>query len=144
MPGNMYNYTNPDWTYRPPNATWMPNGYSGTSYPQYQQWATQRMQPMMPFDNIIRVSGMEGAKEFKMGPNSRAILMDAHNPIFYFKVTDDAGYPTIEDYDFFKRQKPAESQPAIETPAVEYATKEDLDTMAKQLAKINETLKELM
>ena len=47
---------------------------------------------------IVRVSGENGAKEYKLPPNSSALLLDINDPILYLVMTDGAGYKTITPY----------------------------------------------
>lgn len=48
--------------------------------------------------NIVRVSGENGAKAYSMAPNSSAILLDEYEAAIWVKITDGAGYPTITKY----------------------------------------------
>ena len=41
---------------------------------------------------LIRVTGMDGAKAYQMPPNSVVPLFDADNDIMYIKSTDGAGF----------------------------------------------------
>lgn len=49
---------------------------------------------------LIRVTGMDGAKAYQMPPNSVVPLFDADNDIMYIKSTDGAGFPTIRAFAF--------------------------------------------
>lgn len=49
---------------------------------------------------LIRVTGMEGAKAYQMGPNSCVPLFDSDNDIMYIKSTDGAGFPTVRALSF--------------------------------------------
>ena len=62
---------------------------------QFQQRA--QMQPGM---QLIRVTGMDGAKAYQMPPNSVVPLFDADNDIMYVKSTDGTGFPTIRAFAF--------------------------------------------
>jgi len=50
------------------------------------------------------VHGEEGAKAFRMAPNSRTVLVDETAPLIWFAHTDAAGYLTIEPYDITPHQ----------------------------------------
>ena len=56
----------------------------------------QRVTPQQ----LIRVTGMDGAKAYQMGPNSCVPLFDSDNDIMYIKSTDGAGFPTVRAFSF--------------------------------------------
>ena len=62
----------------------------------HQQMAAQQQRPM----ELVRVTGMDGAKAFQMPPNSTAALFDDSQDIFFVKSTDGAGFPTIRTFSF--------------------------------------------
>lgn len=73
---------------------------------QFQQRA--QMQPgMQQGMQLIRVTGMDGAKAYQMPPNSVVPLFDADNDNMYVKSTDGAGFPTIRAFAF----QPVEDKP---------------------------------
>ncbi|MCQ2509941.1 MAG: hypothetical protein MJ116_05700 [Lachnospiraceae bacterium] len=47
---------------------------------------------------IIKVTGENGARAYQMPPNSSALLLDESEPIAWLKQTDGAGYPTLTPY----------------------------------------------
>lgn len=52
----------------------------------------------LPQYNIIQVNGKNGADAFRMGPNSKILLLDESAPIVWFVQTDGAGYKTVTPY----------------------------------------------
>ena len=69
---------------------------------------------------LIRVTGMDGAKAYQMPPNSVVPLFDADNDIMYVKSTDGAGFPTIRAFAFQPVENP--------TPqAQQYVTREEFN-----------------
>ena len=54
-----------------------------------------------PRYEINQVKGEAGANNFRMAPNSRAILVDETAPMIWFARTDSGGYLTVEPYDIF-------------------------------------------
>lgn len=64
--------------------------------PQYQQ---RFLQPQQQFE-LIRVSGIDGARAYQMPPNSTVALFDGCCDIMYIKTTDGAGFPTIRQFSF--------------------------------------------
>ena len=63
---------------------------------------------LMQRQEIIRVSGENGAKALQMPPNSSVLLLDETNPIVWLKTTDGAGYPTLTPYTIspYKQEEP--------------------------------------
>lgn len=60
-----------------------------------------------PQIQVVRVNGEEGAKAFRLPPNSSILLLDETAPIVWLKMTDGAGYPTLSPYSIapIKREK---------------------------------------
>lgn len=81
------------------------NPYSSFSYqpnmPTYNQnlLAQQALQ-QQPTQELIRVTGIEGAKAYQMPANSVVPLFDSDNDIMYIKSTDGAGFPSIRAFSF--------------------------------------------
>ena len=57
-------------------------------------------------NNLIRVTGMDGAKAYQMQPNSTVALFDSSEDIMYIKSTDGAGFPTIRTFGFAPIEQP--------------------------------------
>ena len=66
-------------------------GYAGPA--QYQR-LNQMEQAQLPRCEIIHVNGENGARAFRMAPNSTALLMDDTAPIVWLCQSDGAGYHT--------------------------------------------------
>ena len=66
-----------------------------------QMMQQQQYYPMAPKYEIIQVKGEAGANNFRMAPNSRAILADETAPMIWFAHTDSGGYLTVEPYDIY-------------------------------------------
>ena len=63
--------------------------------------------PISQFQNggqIVRVNGYQGAQAYQMGANAAAVLFDANEDIFYKKITDGAGFASIEIYSYASTQ----------------------------------------
>ena len=58
----------------------------------------------LPRYELIKVNGEESAKNFRMAPNSDALLLDENNPILYHVQTDGAGYLSVNSYDLILHQ----------------------------------------
>lgn len=58
----------------------------------------QQYRPQLPRQEVIRVSGENGAKAYQLPPNSSVLMMDESAPIVWLKTTDGAGYPSLAPY----------------------------------------------
>ena len=65
-----------------------------------QQNANFNNQSFQSQTNITFVNGIEGAKTFKLRPNSNVLMMDSDNYKFYVKSTDNLGIANISSYSF--------------------------------------------
>lgn len=106
------------------------NAYQPVGTPQ--QFAMDQMQQfqqraqMQQGMQLIRVTGMDGAKAYQMPPNSVVPLFDADNDIMYVKSTDGAGFPTIRAFAFQPIENP--------TPqAQQYVTRDEFNNALAQL-----------
>ena len=127
----------------------MPYPYTGPYQMYYPQAPMQdqlgqlRQNQYMPMQNMQQVpqqqasssivwvhSEME-ASGYPVAPNSAVTLWDSNAPVVYLKQADASGKPTMKIYDLVERtQRPA--QPA-QAPAVEYATRAELEALAARL-----------
>lgn len=81
------------------------NYYNGYQPPMVQNPYQARLdalqQPQMPAmqrHEIIHVNGENGAKSFRMAPNSQCLLLDDTAPIVWLCQSDGAGYHTATPY----------------------------------------------
>lgn len=51
-------------------------------------------------DLVVPTHGLEGAKAYPLGLNSRVPLFDDTDDVFYIKSTDANGFPTVKRYRF--------------------------------------------
>jgi hypothetical protein len=72
------------------------NGYNNNGF-GYNRPFLQRYE-------IIKVHGEEGAKSFRMAPNSSTILADDTGALIWLAQTDGAGYLTVTPYDILPHQ----------------------------------------
>lgn len=84
------------------NQYQIPTAYGQNQYQSPYQPASQ--QPAPPRQNVVQVSGRNGAEAYPMGPDSSALLLDQTAPIVWLKKTDGAGYPTMIPYDIAPHQ----------------------------------------
>lgn len=98
-----------------------------------------------PFTNMLSVMGPESAKAYPLPKKSDVILFDDNNPFFYWKSTDDNGFPRPLKAYRFEEVDITETQPvtaSIDTS--NFATKEDLTTLEKNISQIKEILEGLV
>jgi hypothetical protein len=66
-----------------------------------QPFQPQPIQAAMPAaqQQVVRVSGENGAKTYQIGPNSSALLLDESGLLVWLVTSDGAGYKTVQAYD---------------------------------------------
>lgn len=77
-------------------------------------------------EQLIRVTGYEGAKAYQMMPNSTVALFDGNEDLMYIKSTDGAGFATIRTFKFEPYCQPAQN-------GGEYVSKEDLENFRNEV-----------
>ena len=100
---------------------------------QYMDRLQQAQQPARPME-LIRVTGMEGAKAYQMPANSTVALFDGGQDIFYVKTTDGAGFPTIRAYAF------APYEPAAQ-PQQEYVTRAEFERWKEEFINAQQSIR---
>ena len=87
--------------------------------------------------NLIKVTGIEGAKAYQMSPNSVTALFDDKENIMYIKQTDGAGFPTIKTFTFTECETETETKPAeiSEIRAEIDALREDMNKLKAEIKK---------
>lgn len=83
-------------------------------------------QPYRGNEQLIRVTGIDGAKAYQMSPNSAVVLFDGAEDIFYLKSTDGAGFPTIRIFRF-------EEITATPNTSQEYITKAEFEQFKEEI-----------
>lgn len=66
--------------------------------------AVQPYSAPAPHYEIIKVNGEAGARNFRMGPNSSALLLDETAAIVWLAQTDGTGYLTVTPFDLAPHQ----------------------------------------
>lgn len=100
-------------------------------YNQYQQ----------PFNNVIRVAGVDAVRNFQMPPNSVGAFFCETQDVFYFKTTDGTGFPTTRAYSF--KEIPLTIQAPVsyaERPLSDYVTHDELEKLTEKLDRLMEAL----
>lgn len=108
------------------------NGMMGNPYGQIGQMGMSRQMDMgqMPSNQLIRVTGIDGAKAYQMPPNSVSALFDSNEDVMYIKSTDGAGFPTIRQFTFTEVQN---ATVPGQTQAAEYVTREEFESLRREL-----------
>lgn len=113
--------------------------FPATYQPIYYQQPFQPQQPQIQQQQqsgIIWVSSDAEAEAFPIAPNNAVRLWHSSLPIVYFKSADASGKPTIKSYELVERSESLETKPTIE-----YATKDELERISKELEAIKADFK---
>ena len=65
----------------------------------------QNLMQLSGVDLVVPTHGLEGAKAYPLGLNSRVPLFDDTEDVFYIKSTDANGFPTVKKYRFWLVKK---------------------------------------
>ena len=135
-----------------PYNNWTPNNNWNNNWNNNRVWNQPRPQfnnninnvSQQPVDNILRVAGPESANAYPLPEKSNIVLFDANNPMFYWKTTDDNGYPYPLRAFKFEEVKLSEPQSTNDTDTSMFATKEDLATLQNNVFEIKQMLEGLV
>lgn len=100
-------------------------------------WNYQMPMQMQQGQQLVRVTGIEGAKAYQMQANSTVALFDNTTDVFYVKSTDGAGFPTIRTFRF-EEVLPTEMP---ETSNKNYVSREEMEEYVKQFIQQTGTTK---
>lgn len=93
------------------------------NYPYYNNYFQSQRQ------ELIRVNGLEGAKNYPLSPGSTVPLFDAGSDIMYIKTMDAGGFPSIRTFSFIETtSKPTDT------------TETRLSAMEAEIAQLKEAL----
>ena len=113
----------------------MAYNYSSMTYPYSQQAYQYSPQVYTPAqqttNNLIWVQGEAGAKSYLVAPNSTVTLWDTEAQTIYVKSADASGMPSMKILDYTMRE--ASSPTAKLPPQSEFATKDDLEYLRKEI-----------
>lgn len=109
---------------------WQPN--AAQSYMDrlnaLQAQTQQAQQPTAP--QLIRVTGIDGARAYQMPPNAAVPLFDGNEDLLYVKTTDGAGFPTIRIFAI----TPINDGVSARAPgSTEYVTRAEFDELRKEV-----------
>ena len=93
------------------------------NYPYYNNYFQPQRQ------DLIKVNGLEGAKNYPLSPGSTVALFDADSDTMFIKSMDAGGFPSIRTFTFMETtSKPIDS------------TETRLSVLENELAQIKEVL----
>ena len=93
------------------------------NYPYYN------FQPFQQKQELIKVNGLEGAKNYPLSPGSTVALFDADSDTMFIKSMDAGGFPSIRTFTFMETtSKPVD------------ATESRLSAIETEIANIKEAL----
>lgn len=76
-------------------------GIGGTPYNNYLTQPKPIYDPTLPNgDRLQKVNGQTSALQYRMNPNSRDVLFDANEDVFYIITSDASGTNTVQAYSF--------------------------------------------
>lgn len=110
-------------------------GYQGPTPGQYQGAYPGVQNQSKQYNQFAYVNGIEGAKAFPMVPDSKMLLMDQNEPVFYMKVSNMLGQSSITAYSFHEiTEQTAQVQASGAVP--DYLVKDDLKPILDRIAKL--------
>ena len=93
------------------------------NYPYYNNYFQPQRQ------ELIRVNGLDGAKNYPLSPGSTVALFDAESDTMFIKSMDAGGFPSIRTFSFMETtSKPVD------------ATESRLSAIETEIANIKEAL----
>lgn len=121
------------------------NPYAVPNSPTIINPVTQPIQPVPVFQNaqsnggtiVGWTQGINGAKAYPLGPNTRAYLFDTEVDKFYTKNTDASGVPQpVREFEYFE----VEHHEDESMDPSNYVTKEEFNSMSDKLDYILEQI----
>lgn len=134
------NYGYPNYGYIPQQPSYNPGVYNQAPQ-QMQQGITPSS---IPSTNELPIQGVpfvteDEAKAYIVLPNTKLLLMDKNNSVFYIKSADSLGKSSFEAFEFRKREeKPKEEPVTGQLDLSDFVKKNDLKNFVT-----NDTIKQL-
>ena len=94
----------------------------------------QSPMPTQPSTQLVKVTGLDGAKAFQMAPNSSVALFHESEDILYVKSTDGAGFPTIRTFRFEPCEEPS---PKVE----QYVTLDEFNRFKEEVLNAKQSVR---
>lgn len=117
---------------------YQPQQYQSTVMQTPQQYqAPQPQQPASGGVSIVQIQGETAAKSYLVAPNSTVQLWDMDAGVIYIKSADASGMPSTKILDFKVRGESVQTPAA---PAVEYATKDEVNALAAKIRDLKDEI----
>lgn len=131
----------PNWYYQPQQTTAQPMYGQYRNWPQSVTQAPMQQNPQPRSGSMIWVQGEAGARAYSdIQPGVPVALWDSEDQVIYIKSIDNTGKPSMTIIDYKER---TQDDAKTEAPKIEYATKEQVDSMKDQFQSITEKLDSL-
>lgn len=104
-------------------------GFGGSPYNYNSLMSTAKplYDPTLPNgDCLPKVNGQQSALQYRMNPNSRAVLFDQNEDIFYIVTSDASGVNTVQAFSFTPYKPIEEKKP-------EYVTIEEFNRFKEEI-----------
>ena len=134
-PASYYNPYAQSWQMQVPQQSFAPA--LTNTVPQ------QSIQPAQPTQSgIVWISGGDQeALAYPVAPNNAVTLWSQTEPVVYLKQADASGRASMKVYDLVERSTAAhDKKDEPDRPAIDFATKEDLATLASIVKSVDSTL----
>lgn len=116
--------------YSPPMPDQLAQLRAGMQSPAQQMPQQEQAQNS---SGVIWVQGEAGAKSYLVANGANVLLMDSESNTFYLKSADASGMPSMRIFDYTERVNTKNSPPVTQTNVKQFATKEELESIAKRL-----------
>lgn len=116
---------------------YFPAGYQPAQiyYPsQPNNFPTQQNANPTQNAGLIWIQGEAAAKSYLVAPGNTVALWDSEAQVVYLKSADASGMPSMRVLDYTIRDDAA--RPPANTPKTDYATKDDITSVQKQIDEI--------
>lgn len=117
--------------------------YYGQPYPQPQYQSLPQTPAPQQSGGIVWVQGEAGAKSYLVAPNCTVQLWDSEKQTIYIKSADASGMPQMKVLDYTIRDQAGTVTSPVDTPAIDYATRSDLEALSAKLTRLRADLDEL-
>lgn len=92
---------------------------------------------MLPGKDLPRVKGIESARMYPTAPNSRDVVFEEEDDVFYLIETDSSNYKSnIRRFRFYEES-------IEEANDAKYATKEDFDSLREAINNVQQSIQQL-
>lgn len=106
----------------------------GNYYPQAYQPIQTTPQTVQNQNSIIWIGNQFEAQSYPVAPNNAVALWEQSGKTIYLKSADATGKPTLRVFDLIERTETASpAKQAAEVKAPDYATKNELSSIAEAL-----------